>query len=312
MKGIQFSKFGGPDVLGLQTCEMPTPEEGELLLKVLAAGINPIDCKIREGSSFVAKSLSLPSGLGFDVCGEVIESMTDNNAFNVGDVVFGTVGQYDKPQSYAEYCIAKPSQLALKPEGLSEIEAAALSLVGLTAWQAVFSHGKLKKGERVLIHAAAGGVGHLAVQFAVSHGGYVIGTATSKDHGLLKKNGANEIIDYSKVAFETVCDEIDLVIDLVGGETGLKSLDVLSVNGRLVTVPTITRDEILAKAKEKNRHAMGMLMALNSQDLSDIAALVSQKKVSINIAETFPLAKAKEAHEALEARRASGKYVLVI
>jgi len=310
MKAIQFQQFGPAEVL--QWVEVPKPliQSNELLIKVLAAGVNPIDTKIRDGSSFVAQQLPLPSGLGFDVCGIVKRCGSDVKALKIDDIVLGTVGRYDHRSAYAEYCIAKPENIILKPTRLSPVQAAALPIAGLTAWQALHRFGKLQSNERVLIHAAAGGVGHLAVQLAKLTDAYVIATASQKHHSFLNSLNVDEIIDYRQRVFEQVLTDIDLVIDLVGGDTGLRSLDVLTPTGRLVTVPTITRDQILSAAKQRNIQATGMLAEMDLEDLSQLANLLSENKLIINIAKTFPIREATKAHQLLEQKHTQGKIVL--
>lgn len=310
MKAIQFNQFGAPEVLVWADIPKPLISSDTLLLKVLAAGVNPIDAKIRDGSSFVATSLVLPSGLGFDVSGEVVECGHAVNQFKKGNIVLGTVGRHDHPSAYAEYCLAKPDDVILKEPSLGILQAAALPIAGLTAWQAVHEYGKLQGGERVLIHAAAGGVGHLAVQFAKLAGATVIATASSQHHDFLKSLAVDQLIDYRQVSFEEVVTDVDAVIDLVGGEVGMRSLRVLNSSGRIITVPTITRDDILAKAKLENIEAIGMLAETNVDDLKKIAALVAAKKVQLNIAAEFPLSEAVKAHRFLEEKHTRGKIVL--
>ena len=259
-----------------------------MLLKVMAVGVNPIDVKIRDGSSFVSEQLQLPSGLGYDICGEVIECGADIKGFKPGDIVLGSVGRYMTPCAYSEYCLAKPDDVIVKPDALGAVDAGALPIAGLTAWQALHQYGQVQQGERVLIQAAAGGVGHLAVQFAKLAGAYVIAAASEKHHAFLNDLGVDEIIDYRKQAFDEVLSDIDLVLDLVGAETGLRSLTVLKKGGRIVTVPTITRDQILEKAKTMDIKAMGMLAETNQKDLTMIAGLIAQGKVKMNIAKNVP------------------------
>lgn len=310
-KTIQFKQFGGPEVLELMEVPIPSLKANELLLKIYAAGVNPIDAKIREGSSFVAKSLTLPAGLGFDVCGEVVECGVEITAFKKGDAVFGSVGRYDHPSAYAEYCIAKQNDLIQKPAGLDLVQAAALPTVGLAAWQALHTVGQVKKNERVLIHAAAGGVGHLAVQIAKMAGAYVIGTASGEQPAFLRQLGVDDIINYTQQPFEEKLKDIDLVIDLVGGDTGVRSLSVLKPTGRIVTVPTNTRDLILAEAKKKNIKAMGMLAEIVVSELQLLADMIASKQIQLQIAATFPLKDAVKAHQILEQKHTQGKIVLV-
>jgi NADPH:quinone reductase len=312
MKAIQFKTFGSPEVLELVEAPVPKITDDQVLIKVQAAALNPIDAKIREGSSFVCEHLELPSGLGFDVCGTVVECGQNVKDFQQGDEVLGSIGRYDNPSSYSEYCIAKPAEIVHKPKAITFDIAAATTISSLTAWQALHRHGQVKKNERVLIHAGAGGVGHFAVQFAKIAGAYVIVTASKQHHVFLKTLGADEIIDYTEAPFEEQVNNIDLVIDLVGGEVGLQSLKVLKPDGRMVTVPTITRDLVLEKAKEKSVQATGMLAKMNTKDLNAVLDLIVNDKVHVKIAASFPLAKAKEAHEMLEEKHTQGKIVLLV
>ncbi len=310
MHTIQFDQFGPADVLQWREVDTPEVTSDGILLKVLAAGVNPIDAKIREGSSFVCQSLQLPSGLGFDVCGKVIACGNSTSKFNVGDTVFGSVGRHGHPCAYAEYCAAIPDQLIKVPDGLANEIAAGLVIAGLTAWQAIHQHGHVKSGDKVLVHAAAGGVGHLAVQYAKLAGAEVIATASEKHHTFLHGLGITDIIDYKKEKFDEKLKEIDVVIDLVGGETGLRSLSILKPHGTLVTVPTITRDEILAAAKDLPIDATGMLAETNLDDLQSIADLCATRKVHLQIAKVFPLEEAAAAHQLLEAKTTQGKIIL--
>ncbi len=311
MKAIQFKKFGSPEVL--EYIELPTPAiaNDELLIQVEAAGINPVDMKIRSGISAMAKKLALPSGLGFDLVGKVVKIGKDINEYKVGDSVVGKI-EYEKPGAYAEYCVVKSKDIIIKPHELGVATAAALPIVGLTAWQVLHQYGNLQRGERVLIHAAAGGVGHLAVQIAKKMGAEVFATATQKNHQFLSDLGADHCIDYSQAPFEQVIHDIDLVVDLVGGETGLRSFKVLKKNGRMVTVPSPTRDEIIQQAQPLGIKVSGMLAAMNQNDFTQLLKMISAGDLKIQIAKTFPLKDAVLAHQMLETNRTQGKIVLVM
>ena len=313
MKAIKFKQFGTPKVLELVETPLPiltNENKGEMLIKIISVGLNPIDAKIRDGSSFVSKNLTLPSCLGFDLCGEVVELGVGVSDFHVGDMILGKIEGYDHPSAYSEYCIVNETHIISKPKSLDVNQAGTLPTAGLTAWQAVHEHGKVKSGERVLIHAGAGGVGHLAIQIAKLVGAYVITTASQKHHAFLTDLGVDEIIDYRNTPFIDVVNDIDLVIDLVGGETGLQSLKVLKPTGRIVTVPTITRDAILAKASEENIEATGMLAENSKADLEALANLIAEKKITLKVSASFPLAEASAAHDLLETKRTQGKIVL--
>ncbi len=312
MRAVQLNQFGGPEVLQLVDVPKPSVNDDEVLIKVLAAGVNPLDGKIRDARSSLAKTFAkqLPIGMGFELCGSVEKCGASVNDFKQGDQVFGLVGLHDRPGAYAEYYLAKSSELAKKPAALDFIQAGALPIVGLTAWQAIHRHGQLKAGERVLIHAGAGGVGHLAVQIAKLQGAYVIATASAKHHEFLTDLGVDQIVDYTKQPFAEVVSDIDLVIDLVGGETGMRSLEVLNSSGRLITVPTLTRDEILAKAKQLGLTASGMLAEMRTEDLHALADLIINKTIQLKIAHVFPLTDVVAAHQQLDSMRTQGKIVL--
>lgn len=309
MNAIQFSKFGPPSVLEYVQTPKPSIKHNEILIRVKMAGVNPIDTKIREGSSFVAKTLTLPASLGFDVCGEISAFGKDIANFKVGDQVFGSVGRYNNPSSYAEYCIAKPNDI-ITCNQIDATQATALPIVGTTAWQALHTHAKIKAGEKVLIHAAAGGVGHIAVQLAKLAGAYVIGTASERNHDFLKSLGADEVIDYNKQNFEDVINDADVVIDLMGGDIGMRSIKALKNNGRLVTVPTITRDEVLTAAKDQPIQAMGILADITPEVLKTLSELVVDKKLTVEISQVLPLAEAAKAHELIHSKKVRGKIVL--
>jgi len=311
MKGIQFAEFGPPSVLRYVDIATPILTASEMLLKVRAAGINPIDAKIREGSSFVARKLILPSGLGYDICGEIVECGSHIREFKVGDVVLGSIGRHEHPGAYAEYCKANISEVILKPQSLDVAVAAAIPIPGLTAWQAIHRYGKIKTGDHVLIQAAAGGVGHLAVQFAKAAGAYVIATASAKHHEFLSALGVDLIIDYTKQDFTEIVHDVDLVIDLVGGAVGIKSIQVLKPNGILVTVPTITKDQILEQARQRPIHAIGMLAEMDLNDLKQITQLVANNIVKIQIEQRFALKDAAKAHELLQQKHTQGKLILL-
>lgn len=313
MQAVQLNQFGGPEVLHLVDVPKPSIKDDELLIKVSAAGVNPLDGKIRDARSLLNVFESrLPISLGYDLCGSVEQCGSSVSGFKLGDSVFGMVGLFDRPGAYAEYYVAKPAELAKKPEKLDDIQAGALPIAGLTAWQAIHRHGKLQAGERVLIHAAAGGVGHLAVQIAKRLDAFVIATASAKHHEFLSELGVDQLIDYTRQPFEDVANDVDLVIDLVGGETGLRSLKVLKSEGRLVTVPTLTRDEILDKAKQLGLNASGMIAAMSAEDLQTLADLIVNQAIKLKIAHVFPLQNVVSAHQQLDSKSTQGKIVLTL
>lgn len=311
MHATQFDRFGAANVLQYRQVEQPKPNAGEFLIKVIASGINPIDSKIREGSSFVAQKRALPSGLGFDVCGEIVDINGACADFKIGDIVLGSIGRHDNPSSYAEYCIGKPDDVIKKPEQLAPIVAASLPIAGLTAWQALHRCAKVQAGQRILIHAAAGGVGHLCVQLAKIAGCEVIGTASARHHPFLNQLGVDHIIDYTETDFTQTCKDLDAVIDLVGGDTGKRSARIIKPKGTLVTVPTISRDAVLRAAEKYPIHATGMLADNSNVDLAKLADLCASGQLSVKIDSTLPLKDADLAHQRLTEGHTQGKIVLI-
>ncbi|HEY0244495.1 MAG TPA: NADP-dependent oxidoreductase, partial [Mucilaginibacter sp.] len=226
MKAIRIHEFGGPEVLKLEDIPVPIPAADEVLIKVYATSINPVDWKIREGQRKEKFPVNLPLTLGWDVSG-VIEKMGNAvNNFKYGDEV------YSRPDptrngTYAEYVVVKADLVSLKPKSVDHIQAASVPLAGLTAWQGLFQYGQLQAGQKVLIHAASGGVGTFAIQYAKAKGAYVIGTASESNIDFVKQLGADEVIDYKNEKFEDKLSDIDLVLDTIGGDTQKRSLKVL-------------------------------------------------------------------------------------
>ena len=308
MKAIRIHEFGGPDVLRTDNIAVPAPADDEVLVKVYATSINPIDWKIRKGASQAKFPVTLPFTLGWDVSG-VVEQKGDNvTGFEVGAEV------YSRPSparngAYAEYIVIKASEVARKPNTIDHVHAASVPLAGLTAWQGLFEHGKLQKGERVLIHAASGGVGTFAVQFAKWKGAYVIGTTSEKNIDLLKQLGADEVIDYKNEQFDEKLKDVDLVFDMVGSDTQKRSIKVLKNGGRLVTT---VKPEDSQEAKDKNIHVQGYMALSKPADLAQIADLIDNGKIKPVIAKILTLDDAKEAQELSEKGHVAGKIVLKV
>ncbi len=215
--------------------------------------------------------------------------------------------------AYAEFVTAPSRHFAHRPAGLDALAAAGLPLAGLTAWQGLVDIAGVQPGQRVLVHAAAGGVGHLAVQIAKSRGAHVVGTASSGKHDLLHDLGVDEAVDYRAEAFERVVEEpVDLVLDLVGGETSVRSLDVLAPNGRMVCVPSAAAADAVAAAAERDLRATGMLVEPDGDGLEELAHLVDDRRLRVLVSETFPLERASHAHRAGEFGHTSGKLVLTV
>lgn len=301
-------KIGGPGVFRYDEVPLPRPRRGELLVEVHYAGVNPVDTKIRQGKfkPFKAKP---PAIIGRDIAG-VVRSVNarsgSRSAFKVGQPVFGML-DYDRG-TYAEYTLASGRELARRPEELSEKDAGAIGVAALTAWQGLFDHGRLKRGQRVLIHGAAGGVGHFAVQFAKVAGAVVIATASKRDLRWVKDLGADEVIDFANEKFEDKTGNIDLVLDLVSGSTLDRSWGVLKASGGAI-VSTLTEPSRVLARRHKAR-AMRMLVKVKSAQLKRIAALIVSGKVKVEIAKVFPLSKAGAAQRYLANGHVRGKVVL--
>lgn len=306
MDAIIIHKFGSPDVLVEEEIDRPVPGEGEMLVQVMAASVNPVDFKIRSGLYASSRPANFPLILGRDLSGIVAAIGPGFDAFGVGDEVFVLLGR-DRG-SYAEYALVKPEEAAPKPANLTHVEAAAVPLAGLTAWQGIFDHGRLKAGERVLIHGGAGGVGHFAIQFAKTAGAYVITTASEADRSFLTGLGADLIIDHKRQVFDELIDvPVDLVYDLIGGDTLERSWKLLTRGGRLVSA---VADPSPAKASEYGVTATRYMTQPDSKELREIGTLIEDGDVVPHIGKIFPLSDVAKAHETLEHDHIQGKIVL--
>jgi NADPH:quinone reductase-like Zn-dependent oxidoreductase len=235
MKAIRIHAYGGPEFLVYEDAPRPQPEKGEVLIRVHAAGVNPVDWKIREGYLKDMLHRSLPLVPGWDVSGVVETVGPGVTRLKKGNEVYSRP-DIARDGAYAEYIVVRESEVALKPKTIDHIHAAAIPLAGLTAWQSLFDAGKLMTGQKVLIHAAAGGVGSMAVQLAKWKGAYVVGTASEHNHDFLRDLGADEIIDYTKTRFEDAVHDTDMVFDTIGGDTRKRSWQVLKKGGILVSI----------------------------------------------------------------------------
>src|SRR5918997_5636224 len=280
MRAIVQHEFGGPEVLEVESRPVPKPVATEVRVRVEAARVNPVDWKTRGGKG-AAVQFGLPLTVGWDVAGVVDAVGPGVTRFAVGDPVFG-MPWFPRPASaYAEFVTAPSRHFARRPDVLGVVEAGGLSLAGLTAWQCLVDVARVQPGQRVLVHAGAGGVGHLAVQIAKARGAHVIGTASAAKHNLLHDLGIDEAIDYRAEAFEKVIDPVDLVLDAIGGEVALRSLDVLHPEGRLICLPSAAAAEALAAAAERGLRATGMLVEPDGDGLDDLARLVDDRRLRV-------------------------------
>jgi NADPH:quinone reductase-like Zn-dependent oxidoreductase len=312
MRVITQLATGGPEVLELGEAEIPDPLPTEIRVRVGAAGVNPVDWKTRAGGGVAAVLGPPPFTVGWDVAGTVDAVGRGVTRFAVGDAVFGMPWFPRQAGAYAEFVTAPSRHFAHRPAGQSEVEAAGLSLAGLTAWQCLVDIADVQPGQRVLVHAAAGGVGHLAVQIAKARGAYVVGTASAGKHNLLHDLGIDEAVDYRAEAFEKVVEPVDLVLDLIGGDVAARSLDVLHPEGRLICLPSAAAADALAAAAERGLRATAMLVEPDGDGLEELARLVDERRLRVLVAETFPLERASHAHRAGELGRTAGKLVLTV
>ena len=312
MRAIMQRTTGGPEVLELGEAEIPRPLPTEVRVRVAAAGVNPVDWKTRSGAGMAAVLGPPPFTVGWDVAGTVDAVGPGVTRFAVGDAVFGMPWFPRQAAAYAEFVTAPSRHFAHRPAGLSEVAAAGLPLAGLTAWQCLVDIAAVQPGQRVLVHAAAGGVGHLAVQIAKARGAYVIGTASVGKHDLLHDLGIDEAVDYRAERFEEAIGPVDLVLDLIGGDVALRSLDVLSPDGRLICLPSAAAADAMAAAAERGLRATGMLVEPDGDGLEELARLVDDRRLRVLVSETFPLERAALAHRAGELGHTTGKLVLTI
>jgi NADPH:quinone reductase-like Zn-dependent oxidoreductase len=314
MRAVTQKEFGGREVLTVEEVARPEPLPTEVLVRVHAAGVNPVDWKTREGQG-MAGLQSLPLILGWDVSGVVEEVGFGVTTLAPGDEVYGMPWFPRAAGGYAEYVTAPARQWARKPASLDHVHAAAVPLAALTAWQILTDTARVRAGQRVLITAAAGGVGHFAVQFARHLGAHVIGTASAARHAWLKELGAQETIDYTTTRFEEAASDVDVVVDLVGDahdDTSTRALKVLRPDGLLVAVPGGVSPELAAAARTAGVRATGYLVEPDGPALTTIAGLIDSGEVSVEVADTFPLERAAEAHAQGETGRTRGKLVLTV
>jgi NADPH:quinone reductase-like Zn-dependent oxidoreductase len=313
VKAIVMREHGGPDVLELREARRPEPAPTEVLVRVAVAGVNPVDWKVRQEPWLPDLMGEPPFILGWDVAGTVEEVGYGVTRFAGGDPVFGMPWFPRLARAYAEYVTAPSRHFARRPEALGQEAAGGLPLAGLTAWQALVDTAGVGEGDRVLVHAAAGGVGHLAVQIAKARGAEVIGTARAEKHAFLRDLGVDEPIDYTAQRFEEAASDVDVVLDLVGGDDyGLRSLQTLREDGLLIAVPAGVSDQVAAEAERHSKRATGLLVEPDACGLESLAALADEGRLRVEIEQSFPLAQAAEAHRRLEHGRASGKVVLTV
>jgi NADPH:quinone reductase-like Zn-dependent oxidoreductase len=303
MKAIRVYEYGSPDVLQLEELADPVAGEGEVLIEVAGAGVNPIDWKVLSGAMKAFIPLPLPFTPGVEVSGKVIATGPGVTQFKLGDDVFGFINIVG---GYASKAVAAVTKLALKPQSLSALQAGAVPATALTAWQALTEHAGVQRRQKVLIHAAAGGVGSMAVQIAKYLGAEVIATASAGNHAYLKRLGADHVIDYTTQAFEEWVANVDVVLDLVGGDTQNRSFRVLKKHGVLVS-PVSTPSMTLAN--DYGVTPINFATRSDGAQLSLIADLFDRGHLTVDV-EVFPLSEAQRALEKSQSRRGHGRLVL--
>lgn len=313
MRAIILTAFGSTDKLQYQELPKPAIRDDEVLVENLAIGINPVDIKTRKGRGQAARlRADPPMILGWDLSGVVVEAGKAVTRFKAGDEVFGMVNIPGHGKAYAEYVAAPASHLALKPTNITHEEAAAAPLAAMTAWQALVDHAKLGADEKILIHAASGGVGHYAVQIAKSLGAYVVGTSSSANRDMVLSLGADEHIDYTATPFEEVSPEVDVIIDAIGGDHIDRSLKVLKKGGRIISLPSGVSEDVGEKAAAQGKKGIFFLVHSNGEHMQQIASLLEQGSLRSHLSRVFNFGQISEAHDFVEAGKTAGKVVVRI
>lgn len=307
MRAITQNSFGGPDVLEIVETERPSPLSGEIVIQVRASGLNPVDAAVRSGAYPLLGEP--PFAIGWDISGVVVET-GPGARYKVGEEVYGMPFFPRAASGYAEYVATPSRQVARKPASLDHVEAAALPLAALTAWQGLVDLARVGPGDRVLISRAAGGVGHLAVQIAKARGAHVIALASAGRHDFVRGLGADEVIDYQNTDFTEVVSDVDVVFD--SNADGERSLAVLKPGGVLVTIMEHWNGELAAKVEAAGRRFAGVSVEPDYVALEALAALADAGKLRPHVEATFPFEDVARAHEVLEAGQVQGKLVLTV
>ncbi|MGN8069478.1 NADP-dependent oxidoreductase [Mucilaginibacter sp. 22184] len=313
MKAIILKGFEGTD--SLHTVELPVPEIGdtEVLVQVKAISVNPVDVKTAIGKGLSGRLKSEdPFILGWDISGIVTKKGSAVKEFEVGDAVFGMVNFPGHGKAYAEYVAAPANHLALKPANISHEEAAAATLAALTALQGLIHKANVRAGQKVLVHAAAGGVGHYVVQIAKHLGAYVIGTSSAANKDFVLGLGTDEHIDYKAVRFEEVVHDVDLVFDAIGGDNIDRSLEVAKKGGTVISIPSSISETITEKAKAKGINGYFFLVESNGDDMKQLAKWLEQGILKSHVSQVFPFDQMSVAHQQIASGRTRGKVVVAV
>jgi|SRR6185369_5787894 len=310
MKAAQFTTYGGPEVLQINEVEIPFAQDGQVLVQIYAAGLNPFDYKLRRGYMKEMIPLVLPVTIGGDFAGVITSVGNGVSEFSVGDEVFGQANVVGGGSgTLAEFVTAKGGSVAKKPESVDFAQAAALPLVGVSAIQALIEHAKLEKGQKILIHGGSGGIGSLAIQLAKSIGAHVATTASAEHADFVRHLGADEVIDYKAQDFSTILKDFDVVYDTIGGDTYTKSFTVLKKGGIIVTMAAKPDAEL---DKKYDVTTIGQVTKTSTERLMRLAELVDAGKIKAEIEKMFPLEQAREAFDFFETKHPKGKIVVTI
>ena len=308
MKAIVVHEYGGPEVLKYEDVPRPEPKEDQIVVRMIAAGVNPVDGMIRSGVFAKYEKAVFPAILGADIAGMIEKVGSKITKFKAGDPVFA-YASLKTGGGYAEYALTTEREAAPKPKSLTYVEAGAVPVVALTAWQALIDTAKLSAGQTVLIHGGSGGVGTFAIQIAKTRGAKVIATASTANQDLLKELGADMAIDYTKQKFEDVAKDVDVVLDSVGKDTLARSYGVIKKGGYIVSL--VARID-QAELDRHGIHGASLSVEPNSDELAEIGRLIDDKKIKVVVSQTFPLAEAKNAQEQVATGHTRGKIVLKI
>ena len=306
MKAIVFHEYGGPQVLKYEDAPRPKPKENEALVRVIAAGVNPVDALIRTGKYAKFFGTTLPLIPGYDIAGIVEKTGAKITKLKAGDSIYAYVLWGG---GYAEYAVATEGEATAKPKSLNYIEAAAVPLVALTAWQALIGTAKLSAGQTVLIHGGSGGVGSMAIQIAKARGAKVIATASTSNQELLKQLGADVAIDYTKTKFEDVAKDVDVVLDSVGKDTLARSYGVVRKGG---IIATLVAEPDQAELDKHGIRGAAISVKPNASELAEITKLIEEKKIKPVVSQVLPLTEAVKAQEQAATHHTRGKIVLKI
>ncbi|MBO9614941.1 MAG: NADP-dependent oxidoreductase [Dyadobacter sp.] len=317
MRAITLANNGGTENLIFN--EVPTPEikENEVLVRVRAIGINPVDAFVRTHPFALEMFVNPQAGetviIGWDISGVIEAVGRQVTQWKPGDEVFGMVNFPGHGKAYAEYVAAPADQLTLKPDNISHEEAAAATLAALTAWQSLVTYGKVKAGEKVLIHGAGGGVGHYAVQIAKHFGAYVVGTGSAAKKDFILGLGADAFIDYTAVKFEDVVQDADIVIDSLFGDHIFRSLEAVKKGGRVIALlAPFTDEKLMQKVQEKNVYAHTLKVTSNGEDMQQLAALLQSGEVRSHVSASYAFDDIAKAHDEIETGKTLGKIVVTL